>query len=632
MTIYEDKEINRANLTLKIVAISLAIFFIIELIIVPFNYVHIALIVTFGFMIMLHLWLNQDTVQIINGLIIWSVTTLIFYLAWVDSGIYDTSLYAYPCVILFSMLMGSKILFLPLIISIFIQLFALMLAHEYNLIEVTSAAVLNHRLRTMDLALIFLLFYTFTYFFIRDFQQHIQQLTKEKNDCLAELSMTQTLLQYDPLSKLPNEHICYNEIAPLLTNTDNGHNNVAFMALDIINLREINNSFGYKIGDQLIIEIANRLTVMLQANEYIYRFTDKEFVLIKQSFDTNELEVFKERILQAIITEFNVAEYKISALCSIGIAIAPFDGNTIETLRSNAHLALQYSKTQQKNNAQYFKPSIKELLDNKYFYVAALKQAVINEEFTLYYQPKINLKTNAIIGVEALIRWQHPEKGWLAPDQFIPIAEESGLIVEITKFVIKQACKDCMEWQALGYANINVAINISAVDFKRGHLPKTIFNSLAYTGMSPHLLEIEITESTIFDDLEHIQSQIRQIQQKGISFAIDDFGTGYSNLGYLDKFNVSVLKIDRSFINKVARSEHEQHIVNAIIMMSKSLGIQNVAEGIEDYETAQWLKNAGCQIGQGYLWEKPLPLQELIQYFIHHPSKYNHATNIKLND
>ncbi len=610
----ECKDTHRVKLTLLLISSALLLFLIAELILTPFNYIEVALLTSLTLMSLLYFWINEDTVQVVNALIIWSCTILIFYLSWLNNGIFDSAIYAYPCVILLAMFMGTKMLFIPLIISIFIQLIALTSAHELNLIHADSANFANHNLRTIHLSIICLFFCLITYFFIKRFQESVEELQLEKSVCLNLLAENQQLLKYDHLTKLANEHICTEEMDQYLGKNADGHHNVYFMVLDIVNLRDINNSFGHKTGDQLIIEIAERLNVILQKNEYLYRFSGNEFVLTKISIGSKDFEVFKERVLQAIIAEFTVDEYSIAVHCAIGIAISPFDGNSIESLRANAHLALQYGKTEQKNSAQYYKPSIKALVDNKYFYITALKNAIANKQFTINYQPKINLHTNKIIGVEALIRWHHPDKGWVPPDQFIPIAEESGLIVDITKLLIKQACQDCMTWQKLGFNNIRVAINLSAVDFKRGNLPQIIFNTLNHTGMSPHLLELEITESTIFDDIKHIQAQIRKIQQKGISFAIDDFGTGYSNLGYLNKFNVSVLKIDRSFISKIADLEHEQHIVNAIIMMSKSLGIQNVAEGIEDAETAQWLCDAGCHIGQGYLWAKPLPLDEFIEY------------------
>lgn len=234
-------------------------------------------------------------------------------------------------------------------------------------------------------------------------------------------------------------------------------------------------------------------------------------------------------------------------------------------------------------------------------------------QLVLFYQPKIDFKNNQIVGVEALIRWQHPTRGLIAPNEFIPVAEESGQIVDITKWAINHACKDISKWQAAGHGDVSVAINISIVDFRSGVLPQIVFKALSSHNINPNLLELEITESTIFEDTDHVQEQINKMSARGISFAIDDFGTGYSNLGYLNQFNVTILKIDQSFIRNIVDNSHNQHIVKAIISLSKSLAIENVAEGVEDLETADWLKINGCALGQGYYWAKPLSFVDFCQ-------------------
>lgn len=626
----ENNAIDRVKLTLKLIFCTLLLFLFSELTLTEFNNIETALLISLSILALLYLWINEDTVQIVNGLVLWGSCVLIFTISWENFGIYDSALTAYPCIMLLAIIMGSKMLFIPIILVIFLQLFLLFIAHKYGIINPSEELIFSHEMKFIDLCIIFLLFCAIAYFFIQNVEKKLAKTNFEKAQYIKKLQKSQKLLHQDPLTKLPNEHICYSEIEPFIAEAKAKQSILSFMVLDIINLRQINNSFGHSIGDLLLIQIANRLTTLLQENEFLYRLNGNEFVLAKAGTDTKELDIFKERVLQAIISEFTIAEYDITALCSIGIAIAPFNGDCIDTLRTNAHLALQQGKDKHKNNAQYFKPEMKTQIDSKYLYISSIKEAIINQDFQVYYQPKFNLQTNKIIGVEALIRWHHETKGWIPPDQFIPIAEETGLIVDITKLVIQQACHDCATWHKLGYSDISVAINLSAVDFKRGNLPQLIFKTLNKTGLSPHMLELEITESTIFDDISHIQSQIRQLQQKGISFAIDDFGTGYSNLGYLNKFNVSVLKIDQTFVKKVATANHEQHIINAIIMMSKSLQIVNVAEGIEDEETALWLKGAGCQIGQGYFWAKPLPLADFLQRLKDETPQSNNIPDLQL--
>ena len=607
------KDVERLKFSLKLIFCTLLLFLLSELLFTQYNSIETTLLVALGIISFLYLWVNEDTIQVINGIVLWGSCVLIFSIAWENYGIYDSSLAAYPCVILLGIIMGSRILFIPLIVAIFLQLLILFFAHQYKIITPAETLVFSHKMKAIDLAIIFFLFCYIAHFFIKNYEKKLTSLHAEKAQYIAKLKESQALLHKDPLTKLPNEHICFKEIKPFIAEAKSKLTPLSFMVLDIINLRQINSSFGHNIGDLLILNIANRLSSFLQEQEYLYRINGNEFILVKIASETKELDVFKERCVQAMTHEFNIAGYDITAQCSLGIAIAPFDGDNIELLHKNAHLALQHGKDKQKNSVQYFEPNIKAQIDSKFFLISAIKAAIKNDEFKVFYQPKFNLHTNKMVGVEALIRWHHETQGWIAPDTFIPVAEETGLIVDITKMVIQQACFDAATWHKLGYSDISVAINLSAADFKRGNLPLIIFSTLKQTGLSPHLLELEITESTIFEDIAHIQSQIRQLQQKGISFAIDDFGTGYSNLGYLNKFNVSVLKIDRTFVNKVATANHEQHIINAIITMSKSLEITNVAEGIENQATIEWLKASGCQIGQGFYFEKPLPLNELIE-------------------
>ncbi|GHG04833.1 hypothetical protein GCM10017161_38080 [Thalassotalea marina] len=283
-------------------------------------------------------------------------------------------------------------------------------------------------------------------------------------------------------------------------------------------------------------------------------------------------------------------------------------------MQKNAYLALQNVEQSTVNSVCYFEPYMKIKEADKYFYIHAIKGAIEGEQLRLLYQPKIDLNTNKIVGVEALTRWHHPERGVISPGDFISAAEESGQIVDITKWAINQACSDMAQWRKADIEDISVAINVSLVDFRSGALPQIIFKALNTNQISPHLLELEITESVIFDDADHVQEQIHKMNVKGVSFAIDDFGTGYSNLGYLSKFNVETLKIDQSFLKDIATNFHNQHIVKSIIKMSKSLHIENVAEGVEDEETAKWLRENDCSMAQGYHWAKPMAFNELVKF------------------
>jgi EAL domain-containing protein (putative c-di-GMP-specific phosphodiesterase class I) len=253
--------------------------------------------------------------------------------------------------------------------------------------------------------------------------------------------------------------------------------------------------------------------------------------------------------------------------------------------------------------------------------ISDMRKGIPNGEFVLYFQPKIDLRSNKVTGAEALIRWQHPQRGLIIPDQFIHLAERSGLIVELGEWVIREACRACRQWHDLGFTQLSVGINVSSIQFKRGNIKQVIVDSLDSEQLSPKHLEIELTESTLMDLSTSLKDSMDEIRNVGIDFSIDDFGTGYSNLGYLKQFDVQTLKIDRSFIADILTDVHDEAIVNAIIQISSSLDITTVAEGIEDQETASRLSQLHCDIGQGYFWSRPLPQDEFIEFMEHPPEK-----------
>ncbi len=611
----QNQFITRVRLSIVVIIIGLIILLVSDVYIAGVSRTEVGIIISIIGLLWLNSWLSEDTVQVVNGIVLWGSATLVFYMSWVNDGIFDAALYAYPCIIMVAFISGSRILSVPLILAITVQLMLITYAHQRQLLMPVKVYEYTYLVRLIDLLVIFAFSGLISFVYINGFKISLTQMKIDNRKYQRQLKRSDKLLKVDHLTKLPNERIFQKEVTQFLTELTAQDAKLSLMILDISNIRQIVNSLGYEIGEQLLLAIAQRLNSILSPQEYLYRMHGYEFALVKIAERSEEIDVFKERILQAMNSEFVINEHQVSTFCHIGIAVAPFDGKSIASLLKSAHLALQHGKKQHANNACYFEMQMKEKQESRYFYLVALKNSIINNELALYYQPKIDLQSREIVGVEALLRWIHPEKGFLPPNDFIPIAEESGFITEISKWVISQACIDCKRWKAAGFANIGVAVNLSAIDFRRGNLPKIVNKALTISQLPPHALELEITESTIFDDVNQIQNQIQQLQSKGVSFAIDDFGTGYSNLGYLSQFNVSTLKIDQSFVRNIIRNNHDQHIVKAIIDMSKSLGIRNVAEGIEDEDIANWLKQQGCQVGQGYYWSKPCPYDELIAFF-----------------
>jgi len=590
----------------------LLLLLVIELMFSSLDEVEIALLVSVFVMVFLYYWSASDTVNIAIGIVLWILTILATYLAWRNQGLYNTAIIAFPFIILLALFLGSTILSLPLILFIQAVILFFIYAHNVGLIDTKNALTQSNTLKGFDIIILFSFFSIITFSFVKGVRMSLLGL-RSKNALLTEqLKQSNQLINYDNLTALPNEHICKIELQDLLDNLPTSGNNLSFMTLDLHNLRSINNSLGHDVGDALIMQLGQRLLSLKKADDYVYRFQGIEFVFLKLCRDHEDRDKIKAQILQACSLAFYIHEYEIELFVSLGIAIAPFDGNSIEVLRKKSHLALHQASSKSINSFHYYDESMTSIEENKYQVIKALKSAGTNNEFELYYQPKVDLNTNLITGAEALIRWHKPEQGLVTPDKFISIAEESGIIVDITKWIINEACKTCALWHAQGLDNLNIAINLSPVDFRKGNLPQIVLKALQAHRLSPHYLELEITESMIIDDVTHIQSQIQQLHSKGITFAIDDFGTGYSNLGYLKKFNVTTLKIDRCFVQNIHRSEHDLLIVKAIINMSRSLGISNVAEGVENEEASAVLVQLCCEYGQGYYWAKPLPAKAFI--------------------
>jgi EAL domain-containing protein (putative c-di-GMP-specific phosphodiesterase class I) len=299
---------------------------------------------------------------------------------------------------------------------------------------------------------------------------------------------------------------------------------------------------------------------------------------------------------------------------SVGLAISPKDGSSFSQLCKHADMAMYQAKADGRNVFRFFHDDLNKASIDKFNLLQRMRQALKDGEFILHYQPIIDLKTGQAKGAEALLRWPQSDGSYLAPDQFIPLAESSGFIQELGQWVLQQACLACGRWQQQGYSQLNVAVNLSYVQFRSGQLEASVQQALNTAGITPQLLELELTESLLIGEGDSIQRQLNSLSELGVSFSIDDFGTGYSNLGYLRRFNASRLKIDKSFILSLCLSERDEPLVRAIIQLSKSLGLKTVAEGIEDLTTLQRLTLLGCDEGQGFYFAKALPEADLLGF------------------
>jgi len=378
--------------------------------------------------------------------------------------------------------------------------------------------------------------------------------------------------------------------------------------VDLDDFKVVNDTIGHNAGDTMLREMADRLRESLQDVELITRFGGDEFVvLLDPKGDPTLLGRTIARIQAALAPGFVVNESELRMTASIGISSFPEDGNDWQTLLKHADLAMYGAKQLGKNGYQFYCSGMSTSLQKRIDMESHLHRAIEQNEFVLYYQPRIALASGACTAVEALIRWNHPELGMVMPGDFIPFAEESGAIVEIGAWALREACRQNAEWRAEGLQPVRVSVNLSARQFADKSLRLTIIDALRQAGLPGNLLELELTESMVMRDAEQASSWLSRLKRTGVRLAIDDFGTGYSSLGYLSRFPIDTVKIDRSFVRYVPESRSDTQITSAVIGLGHRLGLEVVAEGVENEAQLEFLRREGCDEVQGYYFSHPLP-------------------------
>lgn len=420
------------------------------------------------------------------------------------------------------------------------------------------------------------------------------------------------LASHDSLTNLPNRET-FNELLHYAIEAAHRHQRqFAVLFIDLDRFKVINDSLGHDAGDILLVEIASRLRQSLRSSDVVARLGGDEFVVIlEETAESDEVERIAGDLLSVLSQPSQLSGHECHTTASIGIAMYPSDGSDVQTLTKNADMAMYLAKEDGKNGFRFFTKEIKTQSIERLTLEAALRRALDRNQFALHYQPKVDMATGQITGVEALLRWTHPDLGVLPPMQFIPLAEETGLIVPIGRWVLKEACVQNMAWQRRGLRPISMAVNLSPRQFADEHLLQDIDEALAASGMSPVLLQLEVTESMVMRNVSRAVKVLDSIQSRGIRLAIDDFGTGYSSMSLMKQFPIDTIKIDRSFVRDLPNDPEDQAIAQAIISMGKALGMTVVAEGVETTEQETFLRNHACDEMQGYLFSKPLPSQQL---------------------
>ena len=415
------------------------------------------------------------------------------------------------------------------------------------------------------------------------------------------------LAQHDFLTNLPNRVLLNDRIAQAITAADRHNTQLALLFLDLDNFKHINDSLGHEIGDKLLQSVSQRLNNCVRHADTVSRQGGDEFIiLLGENKNGKDAVLTAEKILEELTLAHTVENSQLHISASIGISIYPDDGLDAETLIKNADTAMYVAKQKGRNNYQFFKNAMNIRAVQRLNIEANLRIALEKQQFVLHYQPKINLINKQIIGVEALLRWQHEEWGEVLPANFIAVAEESGLIVPLGRWAMREACYQAKHWVDIGLPAIIVAVNISAKEFLQQDFIECVRAVLTETQLPAHCLELEITETVLMHDAKSSITKLQALKSMGITIAVDDFGTGYSSLSYLQQFPIDVLKIDQSFVQHIKSSLDEGIIVSAIISMGNSLKLKVIAEGIENQMQLDFLKTRNCQEGQGYFFSPAL--------------------------
>jgi diguanylate cyclase (GGDEF)-like protein len=456
---------------------------------------------------------------------------------------------------------------------------------------------------------------------LRTFNDHVVMLRKANEHLVVAAMESQKLVEsvqtakmeldhlahHDVLTNLPNRTLLLDRLTQAIELTHRQGKQLAVMFLDLDRFKYINDSLGHSVGDQLLQAIARRLVSCVRNSDTVSRQGGDEFILLLPSIEhAEDAALCAKKILAAFALPYPIDQHNLHIGVSIGISIYPDDGRDADSLISSADTAMYHAKESGRENFKFFEQEMNDRAVQRQSIEASLRLAIERQEFVLHYQPKVDLRSGAIVGCEALIRWQHPELGLLSPGQFVSIAEDCGLILPIGRWVLREACRQAIAWRKAGLLPIVVAVNTSALELRSLDFLENIRTTLAETGMEPQYLELELTESVLMHDAESSNSALIALHALGTKLAIDDFGTGYSSLSYLRRFPIDTLKIDQSFVNHITSNKDDATIVCSVVSLGKSLNKRVIAEGVETREQYAFLLDQECDEGQGYFLGRPV--------------------------
>ncbi|WP_409438823.1 EAL domain-containing protein [Psychromonas sp. GE-S-Ul-11] len=458
-----------------------------------------------------------------------------------------------------------------------------------------------------------------TYFEARiNYLPEYQQILTIVRDITEQHRSSQTIKQhayYDTLTALPNRFLSLDRLSQMLNEADRNNENVTVCFLDLDDFKKVNDSLGHEIGDKLLIEAAKRLKKATRKTDTVGRLGGDEFILLSPGLhDEMSIKVVAQNLLEVFRKPFHIDGRELIVTLSLGVAVSPDNGTTVSDLLRNADTAMYQAKTLGRNAYSFFTKEMNTAMIRRFEVEEQMRNALERDEFEVFYQPQFDSRTQNVIGAEALLRWHNPALGNIFPDEFIPIAEQTGLIVPIGQYVINESLSFLSLWQTQQNNDFVMAVNLSPRQFRDKKLLKVIKEALKKANLSPDHLELEITEGVLMTGQSYITEALIELQELGVKLSMDDFGTGYSSLSYLRQYHFDVLKVDRSFVNGITINKEDRDLVKASIAIAHSLGLKVVAEGVEISEQLNILNDLGCDYVQGYYFSKPMPAQKFLDY------------------
>ncbi|MDK9723424.1 MAG: EAL domain-containing protein [Sterolibacteriaceae bacterium MAG5] len=416
---------------------------------------------------------------------------------------------------------------------------------------------------------------------------------------------------FDALTGLPNRHLFGDRVEQALHNARRSGKSVAVMLIGIDRFSDINDVLGRQDGDRVLVGVTERLRQCVRTSDTVARLESDRFAFVMQISAIDDSVLLTEKVLRAFEQPVSLGEQRdVAVTGSVGVSIFPADGETTDELIRNAAVALHHAQQGGRHRSQFFSGEMNARARHRLEVESGIRRGLANREFLVYYQPKVDVNSRRVAGMEALVRWRDPQRGLVAPGEFIPVAEESGLIEQIGQWVLEETCAQNRRWQDEGLPPVRASVNVSARQFRNRNFVAIVEEVLARTGLAPRWLELEITESMLMGDIGAIVARMEDLRRVGVSLSIDDFGTGYSSLSYLSRFPITTLKIDRAFITDVQSNPHTAEIARAIIGLSRGLNLEVVAEGAEVKEQVEFLQAHGCELVQGFYYSRPLPAEE----------------------